>query len=82
MFSLFHARDKTKNIFLNFFTELKTYHLSYSIHIIVVHVVSPFTPKNNFCLLTHVSWTKTNYANYLQQFNSVQFRDFLANHTF
>ena len=27
---LSHARDKTKNIFLYFFTELKTYHLSYS----------------------------------------------------
>ena len=26
-FSLSHARDKTKNIFLYFFTELKTYHL-------------------------------------------------------
>ena len=25
IFSLFHARDKTKNIFLYFFTELKTY---------------------------------------------------------
>ena len=58
MFSLFHDRDKTKNILLYFFTELKTYHLSYSIHIIVVHVASPFTPKNNFCLLTHVSWPK------------------------
>lgn len=30
-FSLFHARDKTKNIFLNLFTELKTYYLSYSL---------------------------------------------------
>ena len=29
IFSLSHARDKTKNIFLYFFTELKTYHLSY-----------------------------------------------------
>ena len=29
-FYLSHARDKTKNIFLYFFTELKTYHLSYS----------------------------------------------------
>ena len=29
IFSLSHARDKTKNIFLFFFTELKTYHLSY-----------------------------------------------------
>ena len=28
LFSLTHARDKTKNIFLYFFTELKTYHLS------------------------------------------------------
>ena len=27
-----HARDMTKNIFLCFFTELKTYHLSYCIH--------------------------------------------------
>ena len=27
--SLSHARDKTENIFLHFFTELKTYHLSY-----------------------------------------------------
>ena len=27
-FSLSHAVDKTKNIFLYFFTELKTYHLS------------------------------------------------------
>ena len=31
IFSLSHARDKTKNIFLYFFTELKTYHLSYSV---------------------------------------------------
>ena len=30
-FSLSHARDKTKNIFLYFFTGLKTYHLPYSI---------------------------------------------------
>ena len=29
-FSLSHARDKTKNIFLCFFTKLKTYYLSYS----------------------------------------------------
>ena len=29
IFSLSHACDKTKNIFLYFFTELKTYHLSY-----------------------------------------------------
>ena len=28
-FSLSHARSKTKNIFLYFFTELKTYHPSY-----------------------------------------------------
>ena len=27
-----HAREKTENIFLYFFTELKTYHLSYSIY--------------------------------------------------
>ena len=27
-----HARDKTKNIFLYFLTELKTYHISYSIY--------------------------------------------------
>ena len=31
-FSLSHARDKTKNIFLSFFTELKTYQLTYSIY--------------------------------------------------
>ena len=30
-FSLCHACDKTKNIFLYFFTRLKTYHLPYSI---------------------------------------------------
>ena len=30
--SLSHARDKTKNIFLDFFTELKTYYLSYFIY--------------------------------------------------
>ena len=30
-FFLSHARDKTKTIFLYFFTELKTYPLSYSI---------------------------------------------------
>ena len=30
IFSLSYVRDKTKNIFLYFFTELKTYHLSYS----------------------------------------------------
>ena len=29
-FSFSHARDKKKNIFLYFFTELKTYHISYS----------------------------------------------------
>ena len=29
-FSLSHARDKTKNIFPYFFTELKTYYLSHS----------------------------------------------------
>ena len=29
---LSHARDMTKNIFRCFFTELKTYHLSYCIH--------------------------------------------------
>ena len=29
MFSLSHARDKTKSIFLYFFTKLKTYYLSY-----------------------------------------------------
>ena len=28
-FPLSHARDKTKNIFLSFFTELKTYYLSF-----------------------------------------------------
>ena len=28
LFSLTHTRDKTKSIFLYFFTELKTYHLS------------------------------------------------------
>ena len=28
--SLSHARDKKKNIFLCFFTELKAYHISYS----------------------------------------------------
>ena len=32
IFSLSHAGDKTKNIFLYFFTELKTYNLSYSIY--------------------------------------------------
>ena len=32
IFSLSYARDKTKNIFLNFFTELKTYFLSYSFY--------------------------------------------------
>ena len=32
IFSLSCARDKTKNIFLCLFTELKTYYLSYSIH--------------------------------------------------
>ena len=31
-FLLSHARDKTENIFLYFFAELKTYHLSYSIY--------------------------------------------------
>ena len=30
IFSFSHAREMTKNIFLYFFTELKTYHLSYS----------------------------------------------------
>ena len=29
MFSLSHVRDKTKSIFLYFFTKLKTYYLSY-----------------------------------------------------
>ena len=32
IFFLFQSRDKTKNIFLFFFTELKTNHLSYSIY--------------------------------------------------
>ena len=32
IFSLSHARDKTKNIFLYFFTAFKTYHLSYSVY--------------------------------------------------
>ena len=32
IYSLSHARDKTKNIFLHFFTKLKTYHLSYSFY--------------------------------------------------
>ena len=32
IFSLSNARNKTKNIFLNFFTELKTYYFSYSIY--------------------------------------------------
>ena len=32
IFSLSQSRDKTKNIFLYFFTELKTNHLSYSIY--------------------------------------------------
>ena len=32
IFSLYHARNKTKNIPLVFFTELKTYHLPYSTH--------------------------------------------------
>ena len=32
IFSLSNARDKTKNIFLYFFTELKTYHVSYFIY--------------------------------------------------
>ena len=32
MFSLSHARDKTNYIFLYFLTELKTYHVSYSIY--------------------------------------------------
>ena len=32
IFSLSKARDKTKNIFLYFFTELKTYHVSYSFY--------------------------------------------------
>ena len=35
IFSLFHACHKTKNIFLYFFTELKTYHLPYSIYKLV-----------------------------------------------
>ena len=32
IFSLSHAGDKTKNIFLYLFAELKTYNLSYSIY--------------------------------------------------
>ena len=40
IFSLSNACDKTKNIFLYFFTELKTYHLSYS-----------FYKLNDTCLL-------------------------------
>ena len=32
IFSLSHAHDMTKNIFLYFFTKLRTYHLSYSIY--------------------------------------------------
>ena len=30
---LSHARDKTKKIFLLFFTKLKTYHLSYAVYL-------------------------------------------------
>ena len=40
IFSLSNACDKTKNIFLYFFTELKTYHVSYS-----------FYKLNDTCLL-------------------------------
>ena len=32
IFSISHARDKTANIFLYFFTQIKTYTLSYSIY--------------------------------------------------
>ena len=31
IFSLFHTLEKTKNIFLDLFTKLKPYHISYSI---------------------------------------------------
>ena len=31
-FSLYHTCDRTKNIFLYIFTELKIYHLSYSMY--------------------------------------------------
>ena len=31
IFSVFHTREKTKNIFLYLFTKLKPYHISYSI---------------------------------------------------
>ena len=62
--NLVHARDKTKNIFLFFFTELKTYHLPYLIILYNLRLLpqitgrrSAFPPKGNQCyLLTILTW--------------------------
>ena len=54
VFPLSHTDDKTKNIFLYFFTELKTYHLSYSF----TNNMLQYAPEEkNFEVVTlEVSW--------------------------
>ena len=51
IFPLSHARDKTKNIFVYFFTELKTQHLS---HFIYKHeaidIANPSSMLKNFVI--------------------------------
>ena len=42
IFSISHARDKTANIFLYFFTEIKTYSPSYSIYMQFFLFLAPF----------------------------------------
>ena len=45
---MFHTRNKTKNIFHYFFTEFKTYHLSYYIlQILIQYVVFQIVNRNS-----------------------------------
>ena len=67
-FSLSHARDETKNLFLYFFTELKTYHLSYSINhhvffLVIVSNCSSFLIKLNK-LLRMLLWVRRRAENF------------------
>ena len=67
-FSLSHARDEPKNISLYFFTELKTYHLSYSIYhhvffLVIVSNCSSFLIKLNK-LLRMLLWVHRRAENF------------------
>ena len=51
IFPLSHARDKTKNIFVYFFTELKTQHLSHSIYKHeAINIANPSSMLKNFVI--------------------------------